>query len=530
VRSAVGPRAPKRFGHQPLLEMTRLSRGSRLSASIWQVVGLAVGIAVTFALTRHHVSSSALIVIALLAALIVVGSLVRAEYRSGAIIGIAVVAALDGLPGPDLTTTIVKSGLYAEDFVIYALIGLLVLDISRNRLWGFFGSGIGRCLLVFALLNIAWWMFTLYRTTGMDDVNVRHAANFARDFMYVAVLTPLFAAAMQRAQTRDAMFAVIGAWSLVLGATCIIGAVHQSSLTVELLHVTTIRHIAGVTRLYVHAQDLLAACFGFGCAFALTSASARRRRFGAIVAVTCGLAVGLLQTRAAYLGCIGGIVIASCVYLRGRSMRYAGMRMLVGAAMVAAVIVALLAFAPNSQETNAVSELGSRVSSIVGTASSQSTTASTVAVRKVELQLLEQRLGGSWLLGLGFVDPRDVYDPNLPFGTIRNTDVGLFNVVMTMGVVGTVLYYLSLMTVTLMLVVRSRRIVGESRVYAYGALAGCVMTLITSITLVTFFGPTGISSVAAMIGVGAAAIGSTTAPPAIDHDALTGDDGRLVTV
>ncbi len=162
--------------------------------------------------------------------------------------------------------------------------------------------------------------------------------------------------------------------------------------------------------------------------------------------------------------------------------------------------------APGSGTTKAISEVTSRAASGIGAASSQNQTTSTVAVREAELRLLEQRLGDHWGLGLGFIDPRDQPDINLPFLSILNSDVGLFNVVITMGVVGAVLYYLAIAAVTIALILKSRVVRGERRLYAQGALGACVLTLITSVTLMSFFGPTGIATVAAAIGVGAAVI------------------------
>jgi hypothetical protein len=116
---------------------------------------------------------------------------------------------------------------------------------------------------------------------------------------------------------------------------------------------------------------------------------------------------------------------------------------------------------------------------------------------------LEQRLGGHALLGLGFIDPRDQYDPSLPYGSIRNSDVGILNVVMTMGVVGAVLYYLPLLTVGVALAIRGWR--GCSNTIAWiglGSFAWCVTAAVTSPTLVTLFSPTGVVSAAAMLGLG----------------------------
>jgi len=129
-----------------------------------------------------------------------------------------------------------------------------------------------------------------------------------------------------------------------------------------------------------------------------------------------------------------------------------------------------------------------------------------VAERAYELHLLEQRLGGQYVLGLGFISPRDQPDINLPFNSIYNSDVGAFNVVIMMGLIGAVLYYLAIVTTTVMLVLKSRAVRGERRLYAHGALGACVLSLITSVTLVSFFAVTGICTIAASIGIGAAVI------------------------
>jgi hypothetical protein len=267
-----------------------------------------------------------------------------------------------------------------------------------------------------------------------------------------------------------------------------------------------VRQTGSVTRLYVFSADLLTVVLMFSWAFVLTARAKRVRQFAAVVALFALVAVAMLQTRALYFGCAGGAVVAAAVYLRLRDWRTVLRRLAIGVAACAFVILALYTVAPQVRVTHALSDIATRAASSIGAAGSSNQVTSTVAVREFELQLLEQRLGKSYMLGLGFVDPRDQFDPNLPFGTIQNSDVGLFNAVMTMGVVGTVIYYLPLLLTTLLLIVRARAMPEGQRGYAAGALGACVLTLITSLTLVSFFDLTGVSTVAGAIGIGAAMV------------------------
>jgi hypothetical protein len=486
--------------------VVEIARGGGRSHWLPTEVAVTLGAVCVVALLAATGVGSALVYVAVFAAIALAISAIPQRYRSGALVAAAMIAAVDGLPGPDLTKHIVINGLYEQDFAIFLLMGLLISEIYTYRLWRFFSSGLGKALLMFALLNVAWWFFTLYRTSWVFGIHINHAANFGRPFLYIAILTPLFAGAMQRRETRAAMFVVAGAWSLVISGASIVGAAHASSFTQALLHVTTIRQSGSLTRLYVHAEDLLAVTLMFSIAFLFGSANRGQRRFAGLVAAFAAVAIGLLQTRAYYVGCIGGALVASLVYMSSGDSRAPLKRLLLVLVTLGLVIGGIFLVAPGSGTTQAINQVTFRAASGIGAASSQNQATSTVAVREAELQLLEQRLGNHWGLGLGFIDPRDQWDLNLPFGSIQNTDVGLFNVVITMGVVGAVLYYLAIVVVAVMLVVKSRALRGERRLYAQGALGACVLTMITSLTLMSFFGPTGIATVAAAIGVGAAVV------------------------
>jgi hypothetical protein len=328
----------------------------------------------------------------------------------------------------------------------------------------------------------------------------------------VTILTPLLAAGMQRRDTRSAFFVAAGAWSLVISGASILGSIHQSSFTLQLLHVTTVKQTGTLNRLYVHAEDLLVVALMFAIPFLLGATRKGQRWFAALVAIFAVVAVGLLQTRASYYGCIGGALVAALVYMSRGDSRVAIKRLLAVFATLAVVIGGIFLFASGSSIVRGINQVTYRAASAIGAVSSTNTVTSTVAERNYELHLLEQRLGGQYVLGLGFISPRDQPDINLPLNSIYNSDVGVFNVVIMMGVVGAVLYYLSLVVTAVMLVVKSRAVSGERRLYAQGALGACVLTMITSVTLVSFFAVTGICTVAAAIGTGAAVIQGSSAP------------------
>ena len=491
-----------------MVEIARAGGRSRRAPVDLAVAAIAVGVVALLAATAV---GGALVFIVAVAAIAIVVMAVPSRYRTGTLLAVAMIGAVDGLPGPDLTTHIVTNGIYEQDFLVYFAIVLLAWEIYRYRLWTFYSRGLGKALLMFALINLAWWLLTLYRTSWLVGVHINHAANFGRPFLYIAILTPLFAAGMQRRDTRNAVFVVAGAWSLVISGASILGSIHQSSFTLHLLHVTTIRQAGTLTRLYVHGEDLLVVAIMFSVPFLLGAPKREQRWFAGVVAIFAIVAVGVLQTRASYYGCIGGALVAALVYMSGADSRAAIKRLLAVFAVLAAVFGGIFLFASGSGIAKGINQVTYRAASAIGAVNSANTYTSTVAARNAELNLLEQRLGNQYVLGLGFISPRDQPDINLPFGSIYNSDVGAFNVVMMMGLVGAVLYYLAIFVTTAMLILKSRTVHGERRLYAQGALGACVLTLITSVTLVSFFAVTGIITVAASLGIGAAVIAGGSA-------------------
>jgi hypothetical protein len=113
-------------------------------------------------------------------------------------------------------------------------------------------------------------------------------------------------------------------------------------------------------------------------------------------------------------------------------------------------------------------------------------------------------LGSDWLSGLGFLDPDYRYFTDLPNGSIRSSDIGFFNVLMTMGIVGLVFIY-AMPGVALMRLLRHRHRHEEQERLEWvqaGTVTWLISTLISSITLVTLFSVPGLIVTAAMLTIG----------------------------
>lgn len=455
-------------------------------------------------------STSALLILVAIGIAAVAAAAVPACYRLGAVLGVLIVCGLDVFPGTDLDALVVTSGFHAQDLVVTIICGSLLVDNVRHSFGGLFRARIGLALIASSLLIITWWLITLYRTDIEQLYPLSTDVNFGRDFLTFAVMTPLFAGSFQRRQVRVAVLVAVACGTVVAALVYFVGTLGHINGVTYLIHLTATRQVNGSTRFYAPVEDLFGAALPLGVGALLLSPSQRTRLIGAVVAIASLAAIIAELTRAQYIGTGGGLAIAAMVWTgragsgNTRMRRLARQRLLRNVAVVVIAVAAVIAVSPQGKVANAVNSAGSRLGSVVSTATSGNTATSTVAVRLSELSLLEQRLGSHALLGLGFIDPRDQYDPSLPFGSIRNSDVGFVNVTMTMGIIGTVLYYLPLILVALGLATRGRDMWPDDVGWlGFGAFAWAVSVLITSVTLVTLYSPTGVVSSAAMLGLGA---------------------------
>jgi hypothetical protein len=121
---------------------------------------------------------------------------------------------------------------------------------------------------------------------------------------------------------------------------------------------------------------------------------------------------------------------------------------------------------------------------------------------------LVEILHGHWITGLGFLHPASHYFSVLPFGSIRNPDVGVLNAVMTFGIVGACLLYMPLL-ICLKAVVRGVRAdVLTDEALRLGIAVWIIATVVASFTLIDLFSLGGLECTACMLGLAAAATSS----------------------
>jgi hypothetical protein len=251
----------------------------------------------------------------------------------------------------------------------------------------------------------------------------------------------------------------------------------------------------------------------------------RLQLYALLTAVVTGTAVALSLTRAEYFGLAGGVVVGLIVISatgpRGVKARI-GWRV-VGTVTVALVAVTLVVVtAPQVGQSGAVHDIANRVSTGVAGLTGGST--STLSYRTSLDQTMLGILGNKWPVGLGFLPPSFAYFPQLPQGSIVNSDVGVVNGLMVIGAIGTVLLYLPLM-VFVGWIVRGLARAGPDLGLRLGLAIWGITTLAASITLYTLFSTGGLVIVAAVIGISISVLSaresSAVARPPCVHSSRT---------
>jgi hypothetical protein len=145
---------------------------------------------------------------------------------------------------------------------------------------------------------------------------------------------------------------------------------------------------------------------------------------------------------------------------------------------------------------------GTIVDRLVSVITDLQTGGGTVAVRESVTRMMTALLGGKWAFGLGFLPPSVHYFPGLPEGSIRDSDLGVLNPVMTMGVIGAMLVYLPVLLALFNCMRRSpARWTGQYSWLRYGMAVWIVATLVSSVTLVTLFSTGGLVLTAVVMTV-----------------------------
>jgi len=250
----------------------------------------------------------------------------------------------------------------------------------------------------------------------------------------------------------------------------------------------------GVTRVYATMGDSLALIVAFGLGLALMPPRKRfTRTAGVMLFIVGSIAMLYSLTRALYLGAVFALLVTVIVWLLGGGSRNAARRTIALFCTVLLVIVVIISYRSLTSEVSGAASM--RVSSVV-TDLRQRT--GTVEYRYQLDQKMLDVLGSRWIAGLGFLHPQSHPVAGLPDGSIRNTDVGVMNSVMTMGVVGTALLYFAPVVILLAVVRRWRALTERDQArnvewFFFGATMWLVLVLVTSISLVTLFSVSGLA-------------------------------------
>ncbi len=427
----------------------------------------------------------------------------------GVAVGVLTLGALNALPGPNLQTTHIDvrtpyftAGRFPlEDFCIVGLIALLAYGY-RHRVAPATTSRYSRIARAACLLLSLWWLATLLRSWIGSGVSLPRAAFFGRDFLYFAVIIPLAIPLVQSAPRRQALVAVLAIGAVVTGVGQALITLGVGSLP-QLVHVSDLGRDSGLVRVHSPASALVTASLPFAVGAVLFGRGATRSVAG-VVACVSAVAVALQLTRALYFGVLLGLAVAVVVWVFLTSEAELGRRRLMRIAATGAVLVAaVLIYEPSATANSAVNGVRTRFLSGVAEFTQPPTTKSTLAFRDRERSVLAPALRGHRLAGLGFLPPTTFAVAGLPRwtqGSIRNSDVGVYNVLMTMGVLGVVIYALPLLAAGWASIATRDQVRAEDRWLAFGCLAWLIMAVVTSWNLVILFSPAGAVLAALILG------------------------------
>jgi hypothetical protein len=437
-----------------------------------------------------------------LIALVVMALLRAASFA--AFLGVAILTVFNGIPGINLDTFTTAGSFRVSDVAVAAL---MVVLATRQRVDASAAKPV-RLARVWGFGFVLWWMFTLVRSV-LDGVPVRDAALFGRDFLYFAILVPLFVGALARRRDIYTVLYVIGAGTLIyalaqIGVTAL-GLDRVGPIRANLfIHETFSNELGGLHRVYSFMGDTVGAALPFSLGLALVPPRRSLRIVGVIATVIGTLSVLFAFTRATYLGLAFAFLLISAVWIRQGSSGGVALRRVSVAAL--AVVLALIisgGYRPLLYSSHATATASNRASTALADLQNRR---GTVQYRYDLQKQMRKILGNHWLEGLGFWHPKAHPVASLPSQSIRNSDVGVLNSIMTMGVVGTLFLYAPLLGILIAIFRLRRR--GSSAMAAhewffYGLSLWLTYLLISSISLVTLFTVSGLVLTALMLGCAA---------------------------
>ena len=346
---------------------------------------------------------------------------------------------------------------------------------------------------------LAWWVWTLLRTVVGEHVSVLHSVHFGRDFLYFATLLIVLPRVVLTHRDIELLLKTLFLGAVLFALGQIITDTGLSHLG-GVIHYNATAAAGGLTRLYAPMTDFVnvgAALSGSGGG--ATCCGVREwNLMASAAAVVFVVAVVVQLTRARWVGLSVALILVTTLLMSqqrtsiGQALRR---RVVVGLTIG---VLALVGVVITHADFGGGGAIGQRAFLALQDIESGG---GTVGVRETAAATSLKFLGGQWPVGLGFVSPSDHYFPGLTDGSIRDSDLGVLNAVMTMGVIGALLLYAPLL---IALSASLRGVASWSPRYAwlrYGVSTWFVAALVSSLTLVTLFSVSGLVLTAGMISI-----------------------------
>jgi hypothetical protein len=445
-------------------------------------------LAVGWAIAGGHTKPMALVAVA--------GALgALAISQRGAFIGLMLLAAMNGVPYFDASRAVASKYTFEDAAIFVLLISAAAWLLAGQE--DYRPSRAARAVSRAGMVLLLWWMLIVGRSVVAHDVSLTHAASFGRDFGFFAALLVL----LPRVRLRDRDIGVL-LGVLLVGVSLYAAGQVTTALGVgnpgSLIHFHYTLEESGLTRVYANMTDLVTAGLAVSLAACLLARGTAVRLLAAPAAILLTTSTVVQLTRARWVGVVIGLIVATLWFLfsdAGRASTILRRRsaLALGALALSALVVVVAAPGIFSGGT-VIHRLLSIFSDVQGNG--------TVETRERVTHAMTAYLGEKWPIGLGFVPPGAHYVQSLPEGSIRDSDVGVLNAVMTMGVVGAALVYLPVVAMLgFCLRGAGRRRPTRFGWLRFGGAIWLVATLFTSVTLVTLFSPGGLAMSAVIIAL-----------------------------
>lgn len=412
----------------------------------------------------------------LLAVLAVVAALGR--WKSGVLVGVLALLVLNGVPFVNVDPSATGGNAY-DDVTFVALLSVLAVcaaanwkEASRDRIVG--------AACAWAVVYLVWLGWEMTRSVGPDE-SLFSAVKFGRDFVFLGFLVPLGLAGIRRREHLVGLAMTLGAGAALYAIGQILSVVLGLGLP-WLVHIGKTASFDGLIRIYAPMNDLLIAAFPFAVGTALLGPR-NVRRWAAALAVLTGIANALSFTRAVYASEAVALLLVALLY--GTRAGWEGARIrrvaLVGATGIA-LAVALVGGGASGSSDAPLHAVVARTQLGLSDVADQS---GNVGYRLRQARYEAQAVGGHWLAGRALRTPNAFWVQGERNGSLRNSDLGAFSTLATLGVIGLILIFLPVVA-GLLFTLRERGPI------AFGGAMYLGAAMIGSITLATLSSVSGI--------------------------------------